>query len=282
MMPTTTLDMESMEIQELSGADDLNRLRNVVDLLTVDSGKRSLYLSGFACSRRAIESAMRLRYEVFNLELGEGLDTSDEAGLDEDRFDQQMTHLVLLEKASGNVVGTYRMQTMLQASLSSEGAYSAQEYDLTPLGPYFSQAVELGRACLARGHRNLRALTQLWLGIGTFMNLHRQIYLFGCCSLNSTDPIDGLRALQALREQGALHPSLCLKARPDYVCLPPDSTAPESDLEPLNLPKLFKIYLRLGTKVISEPALDRAFRTVDFLVLLNARDVTLSSLSVVR
>ena len=47
------------------------------------------------------------------------------------------------------------------------------------------------------------------------------------------------------------------------------------------LPKLFRIYLRLGAQVLSEPAVDRDFGTIDFLVMLDALGVGLSSLRVV-
>lgn len=52
-------------------------------------------------------------------------------------------------------------------------------------------------------------------------------------------------------------------------------------VEDFALPKLFKIYLRLGAKVLSEPALDRDFGTIDSPVMLDAQGVGLSSLRVV-
>ena len=46
------------------------------------------------------------------------------------------------------------------------------------------------------------------------------------------------------------------------------------------LPKLFRAYMSLGAQVISEPALDREFGTVDFLVMLDGHWVALSKLDV--
>jgi hypothetical protein len=67
-----------------------------------------------------------------------------------------------------------------------------------------------------------------------------------------------------------LHDTLLLPARESYSC-GPASREFDDDLGPAEpLPKLFSAYLRLGGKIISEPALDRAFGTVDFLVLVDA------------
>jgi putative hemolysin len=248
----------------------------------VESETPSPYLTGFAVSRRALEAALKLRYEVFNLELGEGLSSSEETGLDEDQFDSHMTQLILIDKETQTVVGTYRMQTMRQALASPVGSYSGQEYDLDPLRSYFDITTECGRACLAKEHRKMKALIQLWLGIGTFMNLYQQKYLFGCCSLSSTNPRDGWLAYKFLEQNGFMHPEMKLLAKSDYYCSRIKEKLREEEIAEFKLPKLFKIYLRLGASVISQPALDRNFKTIDFLVLLKASSVNMSSLGVVH
>ena len=48
---------------------------------------------------------------MFNIELGEGLDSSYETGLDMDRYDAVCEHLLVEDKVSRRVVGTYRMQS---------------------------------------------------------------------------------------------------------------------------------------------------------------------------
>ena len=57
------------------------------------------------------EAACRLRFKVFNIELGEGLESSYHTGLDVDRFDTVCEHLLVEDKTSRRVVGTYRMQS---------------------------------------------------------------------------------------------------------------------------------------------------------------------------
>lgn len=250
------------------------------DLLTLPSepGASARYLVGFAVSQRAIEAALRLRFEVFNVELREGLAASWRTGLDRDPFDAAMAHLVLLERDGGQVVGTYRLQTEAMARASGLGFYSAQEYDLAGMSAWLPHATELGRACVDQEHRSLAAVMSLWQGIRGFLRVSGQRFVFGCCSLTTQDPDDGWRALRAIRAQGALHPELWLPATPAYGCGDPARERDPALGPGAGLPKLFRTYLRLGTQVVSEPALDRDFGTVDFLVLQDRLRVNLSAL----
>ncbi len=271
----------ALTLAPFEGAADLSRRWGQVDFLALPHQPADRYVAGFANSPRCVEAALRLRFEVFNLELNEGLASSIETGLDRDRYDDQMTHLVLMEQTSGRIVGTYRMQTAGEAARGG-GIYSAEEYDLAPMAPYLDESVELSRACLAADHRNFRAMIALWLGIGAYMNAHSQRYVFGCCSLTTQDPNDGWRALKTIREGNCIHPDLWMRARASNSC-----GAPERENDPglgpaLKLPKLFRTYLKLGCLVVSEPAIDIAFGTVDFLIFMDGKGVTFSRLDVVE
>lgn len=251
------------------------------DVLLIPQAAAGKYAVGYAVSPAAIEQVLRLRYLVFNVELGEGLADAAVSGLDQDPFDEQMNHLVLLKAENHEVVGTYRIQSAAHAA-AHHGLYSAQEFDMAPLEQYLGETLELGRACLAREHRAMDALLTLWAGLGHFMNLHKLYYLMGCCSITSTDPDDGWRAMKTLRDKSHMHPELYLSARPDYSCGSAERLhAP--DLGPaLKLPKLFRIYLLLCAHIISEPAIDRAFGTVDFLTFMDGRNVKLSQLDLLK
>ncbi len=276
-VPFSSQDLTAVFPEALT---DLARLQGQADFAFLPDLSTSRYLVGFALSERAAERVFRLRYQVFNLELGEGLSESHATGLDRDRFDPQMTHLVLVDRQRGKVLGTYRLQTAAQAA-EGEGIYSAQEFDFAPLAPLLDHSVECGRACIAREHRNFRTIFLLWAGIAAFMNLYRQRYLFGCCSLTSTDPDDGWRALKTLRRKSYLHPDIWLLATPPYSCGPAQREYEDSLGAALPLPKLFRSYMTLGARVVSEPALDREFKTVDFLVMLDTRQVHMSRLDLV-
>lgn len=275
------LSAAPLSMRPLESSDDFASQWGKVDLLVLPGARRGAYQAGFASSERCVEEAQRLRYEVFNLELGEGLASSALSGLDRDPYDDQMTHLVLLDTAANRIVGTYRIQTISHA-LGQNGVYAAQLFDLAGMEPYFAETLEVGRACLAQDHRTLPAILTLWTGLGEFMNLHNQRYLFGCCSLTSQDPDDGWRAMKTIRAKNYLHPELKLRAKPQCDC-GPESREFDPDLgEAIPLPKLFRTYMRLSAKVVSGPAIDREFGTVDFLVLMDGRQVNLSQLDILK
>src|SRR3954462_13151954 len=51
--------------------------------------------------------ALKLRYQVFNVELNEGLESSLGSGYDIDRFDPAVDHLVVEHLETREIVGTY-------------------------------------------------------------------------------------------------------------------------------------------------------------------------------
>ena len=228
--------------------------------------RQGSYSVHYARSWAEVDSVLRLRYRVFNLEMGEGLVTSEATGRDEDAFDAACHHLVVEHEPSRTVVGTYRIQS---ASMAEGGAgfYSAGEYDLSAIPTeIMAECVEVGRACIAEEHRNRQVLFLLWKGLARYMSVNRKRYLFGCCSLTSQDPIEGLTTLEYLERRGYLHPTVSVPALPELAC---ESDGPLGDPDAVELPTLFRTYLRYRAKVVSPPAIDREFKTIDFLVLFD-------------
>jgi putative hemolysin len=86
------------------------------------------YLVRLASSEADRMAAFRLRFLVFNLELDEGLDTARATGYDIDQFDAVCDHLIVDHAGSGQVVGTYRLQSGAMAS-ANLGYYSEREFD---------------------------------------------------------------------------------------------------------------------------------------------------------
>ena len=234
--------------------------------------RESLYTVRFARSEAEIDAALRLRFEVFNLELNEGLEASYITERDEDEFDKTCHHLIVTENASGKIVGTYRVRTMEMAQ-SAFGFYSSGEFAVEDL-PYevLAEALETGRACIAREHRNSRVLFLLWKGLAMYMTDKRKRYLFGCCSLPSQDAAEGMRAMRQLVAGGYLHETLRVTPRADYVCRTEDFTSGAPG-EAVKLPKLFETYLRIGAQICGEPVIDRQFKTIDFFVIVDVKNI---------
>lgn len=222
------------------------------------------YRTTLAGDAAHVRAAQLLRYQVFNLELGEGLQRSHLDGADVDEFDAQCDHLLLEDTESGELVGTYRMQSGERAA-QGRGYYCAQEFDLRALDPLRGQVLELGRACLASEHRNYAALSALWRGIADYAQSRRLRYLIGCSSLTSQDPAEGCSAWWQLSRH-LIEPTLRMPPQPSMACSLARSTP-----SPVKIPKLLSAYIGLGAKVCGPPALDPDFRTIDFLTLLDLR-----------
>lgn len=225
----------------------------------------------FARNLAELDEVLRLRFEVFNLELGEGLESSFETGRDYDEFDLTCHHLIIEESESGRIVGTYRLQTPEMAAIGS-GLYTATEYDLSRMpDDILQRSVEVGRACIDRAYRGKQVLYLLWRGLALYMAHNGLRYLFGCCSLTSQTPAVGRRALASLRGRGVVHPELWIPALPELDC---GEASELEEAEDVVLPPLFEIYLRYNGKVCGPPAIDRRFKTIDFLVLLDVAELS--------
>jgi len=227
------------------------------------------YLLRFARTAAELDRLLRLRFEVFNLELGEGLDSAYATGRDEDDLDVHFHHLMIESRETGEVVGTYRMQTVEMAERLG-GFYSAGEFDLSGIPAHaMAQSVEIGRACVAKPHRNGRVLHLLWRGLATYLSWNRKSHLFGCCSLTSQDPMVGESAYRFLQDKGLEHDRIRTVPLPGLGC----EVVEGAPLPEPHIPALFQSYLSLGAKICGPPAIDRLFKTIDFLVVLNADEL---------
>jgi len=256
-------------------------------------GRYRLRLAESAEDRLA---ACRLRFKVFNIEMGEGLESSYQTGIDTDRFDAVCEHLLVEDKqesnASKRVVGTYRMQSGTTAALHL-GYYSEQEFNFAPYEPLRPGILELGRASIDREHRTPEVLTLLWRGIAQYATDMGLRYLVGCSSINSKDPAEGWQMYRQL-EQYRVSPEFETSPTEAFACpteLEGAQTQPEPSLHegvealPVltrsvqvpKVPKLLRTYLTIGCRIGGPPAWDREFGTIDFLTLLDLKMVSASA-----
>lgn len=233
-------------------------------LITTNNADFSVFL---AQDGDDVLRAQRLRYEVFNLELGEGLASSHESKIDADAHDLWFDHIVIEHIPTCKVVGTYRLWTG-SAAKRSMGYYSEQEFDLGRFHSISGELIELGRACVHKDYRDMFVLGLLWKAIARYARIHRARYLIGCSSLTSQDEADGAAAYELLAK-GYLAPrQFQTSPHPEYRC---NMDAP--NLVPPKMPRLLLGYLRLGAKICGPPAIDREFGTIDFLTFLDLHTI---------
>ncbi len=276
-----------VEIALQAGAAPAPALTARASRIHADVGRYRLRLAETPEDR---EAACRLRFKVFNIELGEGLESSYETGLDMDRFDAICEHLLVEDKVSRRVVGTYRMQPG-ETAARHMGYYSEQEFNLAPYEPLRPGILELGRASIDREHRTPEVLMLLWRGIAQYATDMGLRTLLGCSSLNSNDPAEGWRMYRQL-ENFRVPAEFETTPTAAYACPPgsydpaqqsmcvqppacqtdrslPEGSRPAPDTTPVKIPKLLKTYLAIGARIAAPPAWDRDFHTIDFLTLLD-------------
>jgi putative hemolysin len=225
----------------------------------IHQGSYQLRLASAEADRIA---AFRLRFLVFNLELNEGLEAAYVTGQDSDEFDGICDHLVVEHAGTGKIVGTYRLQTGAMASVNA-GFYSKREFDFSPYRQLGNSVIELGRACVHRDHRSSEVLYLLWRGIAQYAMHHGGRYLIGCSSLTSQDAAHGTAVYEAMREHLVERQ---LRTTPQPAFAMPLMSADNTNNK---IPKLLRAYLAVGAKICGPPAIDREFRTIDFLTLLD-------------
>src|SRR6476620_4843642 len=111
-----------------------NAITPVLSFRTSFQLERGKYLIRLARTNEEVDSALRLRFAVFNIELREGLARSFANGKDQDDFDVQSEHVILIDRSNKQTVGTCRLRTYDHFS-SDAGFYSSVRFDLRTLPP---------------------------------------------------------------------------------------------------------------------------------------------------
>jgi putative hemolysin len=242
-----------------------------------------------ATTRKDVKRAQKLRYRVFHEEMSAIPDViSRLKKRDIDAYDALCDHLLVIDhdgppESSGKrkfefgkgrkpkVVGTYRLLRQDVAERCS-GFYSAGEFDIAPLiaanpGKRF---LELGRSCVLAPYRDKRTVELLWHGIWAYVLHHRIDVMFGCASLDGTDPEAHALALSFLHHHALAPVEWRARALPRrYVSM---NRLPASAVDPKQalrlLPPLVKGYMRVGATFGDGAVVDRQFGTTDVLVVL--------------
>ncbi len=226
--------------------------------------------------------AQRLRYRVFVEEMGARVSPEEHAARREwDAFDPYFDHLILLANDPAitdpldQVVGVYRLMRG-EAAAAGPGFYGAAEYDLTPIIASGRPSVELGRSCVALGHRGGPGMHLLWNGLAQYVLDRRIELLFGVASFHGTDPAPLAEALSFLHHAHLAPPDLRVRARPEHFqrmdLMPRDAVDGARALKAI--PPLIKAYLRLGGFVGEGAYVDREFNTIDVCVVMDTGRMT--------
>jgi len=250
-----------------------NRLKNFRANLPILI-ERSNHIIKTADSTEELNAVLRLRHLVFLEEL---LHRKKKSGKDKDRFDKTCDHLMIIDKRTGELIGTYR----LQSSLHTKKFYSATEFRMKSIQKLPGNKLELGRACVHPDHRTGLTIALLWEGIRAYVTASQTDYLFGCSSIKTMNKEEIREIYHYLSSQGHMLDLHKLRPRtkfrvPGFKRHLRRNPSHKLSLE-LNhrelIPSLLFSYLKAGAKVCGAPALDKSFKCIDFLTLLSADEI---------
>lgn len=249
--------------------------RFVSRLAVTEASSRALPRSfriDWARTKSEVGEAQRLRFSVFADEMGARLQVPADphAARDVDAFDPFCDHLLVRAtgcEREGQVVATCRV-------LSPDGArragrlYTETEFDLDPLRDLLPNALEMGRVCVDPAWRNGLVVMALWRELGKHMAAQQLDTLIGCSSIGLGDGGHAAAGLwQLLQRTHLVAPSRRVRPLQALALRAVDEAAPVA------VPPLIKAYLRCGGKLLGPPAIDAAFNTADFPMLMHLGDL---------
>lgn len=212
-----------------------------------------------------LRQVLKLRHDVFYRELQSRV---HESKLDFDQFDSICDHLIIIDRKTRRIVGTYRMIS----STFSDRFYSQGEFELGGVLALPGNKLELGRACIHAEFRTGAIINLLWKGIAEYIRKTNTEYLFGCASVHTVDAVMASRLLALLRHKGLAVDELDVEPTEAYQCKLPRVAAQESMEK--ELPGLIQSYILAGAKFYGEPALDVDFHCFDFFMMLKVSEMS--------
>ncbi len=234
--------------------------------------EKNNFIIKIANTQQEIIKAQKLRHKVFS-QMSSGF----VGDIDQDDYDTQADHLIVIDKSTDNVVGTYRF--LLSDKVSKH--YSQREFDISDFLKLAGRKMELGRASVDPNARAGVIITLLWRGIAEYLKVSKADYLFGCSSMwdVSTEEIFKLCRIFKFRELVTDAQILPLKSHwplgfsNDLVQLKQqlslDPRKPGNELKMKILfdqyvPTLVKTYIHVGLKFAVPPAYDPKLKTYEF------------------
>jgi L-ornithine Nalpha-acyltransferase len=239
-----TVQISTQKYAELLAGDGLKCGSQILRLAKTDADRDAIF---------------RLRFQIFNQELNEGLKENEATGLDQDAYDRYCDHLMIVQ--GERVVGTYRLLPGRQRPPS--GFYSEEEFHLDGLGIDPNDAVELGRGCIDPEYRKQSTLMNLLFGLSVYMEIKSAKYLFGCGSLPLMSEDDAEATYEDLSKRGKIVDKFGVHPRATH-----DFKGDASRGTP-QVPPLVEVYLAFGAQIIGRPAYDPAFGCYDLFVFID-------------
>ena len=216
-----------------------------------------------------VKQVQELRYHHLLKEYNPNL---PEDGIDDDGYDQYSDSILIIDTEAKKIVGTYRIAS---CDTIKDAAYlTEKQYDLTPLKKQGLRFIELGRAVVDPDYRDGFVIQLLFLGILHYVEEHHFDYLLGLCSFHGHDPVAYANGFYSLKEY--IDQSLNLKATSNAFSFDLiDEASFDAKNARLELPRLLRMYLNLGSKVAAGGSIDYEFNSCDVLIITKVKELNM-------
>ena len=294
---STAASIPTTAREAIAASSDADAMQAEIDALPQDcycAGNAKAHLHVYAAEAARIPQIVHeigvQREHTFRA-VGEGTGKA----IDLDEYDPHYVHLIMWDSAKKCLAGAYRIgrtDVLLDSEKGVKGIYNAAFFQFKPkLLQTLRKGIEMGRAFICPAYqRHPASLDTLWMGIGHYLNKHREYrYLYGTVSISGEYTPASRALILSYLQHHCMHPELQHEARayfpPTSLALKSEDarlvsnglkdlrqlchmvTALEPDAKPI--PVLLRQYLRLGGKMLSF-GIDEDFGgTLDCLVLVD-------------
>lgn len=189
-------------------------------------------------------------------------------GIDDDGYDKNADCIVVIDTENGKKVGTYRvasLETNLNKTFVDE-----EEFNIDSLKNCGANILELGRAVVHADYRNGIVIQLLWSAIYRYAIEHKCKYMFGTCSLHSTDPSKYANVFCYLKQNKVAEVEVFAKEPKfefDFV-----NEYSEEKLKE-EMPSLLRTYLSIGAKVSRNGFIDYSFNCCDVITVIEVAKI---------
>ncbi|WP_424970331.1 GNAT family N-acetyltransferase [Dinoroseobacter sp. S76] len=219
------------------------------------------YAARHAETAEEIAACQRLRHLSFVA--GTGAVARSE-GYDRDAFDTACHHIMVEERATGQLVCCFRILPLADGGEIAQ-SYSAQFYELSALESFEGPIIELGRFCIHPDHTDPDILRIAWGALTAYVDAHDVKLLFGCSSFQGTDSAQYTDAFALLTEKHLAPKRWLPRVKAPRIF--PFATGlarvkPDLKRAMQAMPPLLRTYLLMGGWVSDHAVVDRDLNTL--------------------
>jgi len=215
-----------------------------------------------------LDDVYHLRYKYLIQEYNKDYVNETETFIvDEDKYAYQ---LIVLEKTTKKIVGTYRM--IANSGFVDTNLCVQKEFDIASFIKNKSY-LEIGGLCVAMDYRNGPVIFMLVKGVYRFARDNSLDYIFGLTSFLYKDIVEYDDVFKYIYDNYQLDVEILAKV-PSIDLSKCKGVSPYEKIK-TTMPPVLRLYLLLGGKINRYAAIDYSYPSIDLFTVLNTAEMNL-------